>query len=305
MNNRINNVRLMAAIGVVTIHLNTAFTESLDSKVFDTFLMYITRFAVPYFLIISGYFWMGKYKKESIKSMLLLQLIYATLVAIEAAILGGIFANYTQISYPQWYLPAVSLMMLTALFIKKENYIYLWFVMFVIANVMLVFGLKVKAGTFNLFSNFLTYGYMFYFGYILKLLMNKPKFVNFISKYCYLLLGTFVALQIFNATNTIHHFNQNTTIQFLFTIPLVLYALSPNQDKANKYNIYSLDLFLYHILIVSIISFINVNYIFLHINSITTLVVIYLIELLIAVPATICFGKFIRYIDGKYLNLIY
>lgn len=303
MNNRINNVKFIAAIGVVIIHLNGHFTNTLDIKVFDTFFMYIARFAVPYFLIISGYFWMGRYKKESIKSMLLLQLVLVTLIAIEQALFGGVLTDYVQLSSPRWYLPAVSLMMLVALFIKENDYIYLWLVMFIAANLMLLFGLQIKIVKFDIVSNFIKYAYMFYFGYILKLFMNKPNFVNFISKYSYLLLGTTVVFQIFNATNNTYNFDQYTTVQFLFTIPLVLFALSPNNDKAFKYNIYSLDLFLYHILIVSIFAYLNTVYL---VNvSTVTLVTIYLLELLITIPSTIYFGKFIRYIDGKYLKLIY
>lgn len=205
----------------------------------------------------------------------------------------------------QWYLPAVSLMMLVVLFIKKEYYPFLFLVMFIVTNLMLIFDLHIRVVPFRDVDRFLKYGYMFYFGYILKLLMNKPKFVNFISKLSYLFLGVSIVFQIFNATNSIHNFDQYTTVQFLFTIPLVLYALSPNQDKAFKYNKFALDLFLYHILIVSVFTSINRGYTLLHFSSIPTLVFIYLIELLIAVPTTICFGKFIRYIDGKYLKLIY
>lgn len=305
MNNRINNIRFIAAISVVMIHLNIPFMGPLDTKAFDTFFLYIGQYAVPYFLIISGYFWMGKHKKESIFKMLLLQFVLVTLVAIEEATFGGIFTNYVQMSSVQWYLPAVSLMMLIALFIKEEYYTFLFLVMFIVANLMLTFDLHIRVVPFRDVDRFLKYGYMFYFGYILKLLMNNPKFVNFISKYCYIFLGTSIVFQIFNATNSIHNFDQYTTVQFLFTIPLVLYALSPNQDKAFKYNKYALDLFLYHILIVSVFTSINRGYTLLHFSNIPILVLIYLSELLIAVPATICFGKFIRYIDGKYLKLIY
>lgn len=305
MNNRINNIRFIAAIGVIIIHLNVAFTVGLDAQAFDTFFMYIGCFAVPYFLIISGYFWMGKYKKESIKSMLLLQLVLVTMIAIEEAIFGGLFTNYKQMTSPTWYFPAVSLIMLVALFVKQKDYIYLWFVMFVIANLILIFHIPIEASKYQIFARLLKYGYMFYFGYILKLLMSKPKFVTFISKYCYPLLMIFIIFQIFNATNNIHNFDQNSTIQFLFTIPLVLYALSPNKDRAFKYNMYSLDMFLYHILIVSIFTFVNKSYVFINISSIHTLVLIFVIELLMTIPATIYFGKLMRYIDKKYIQLIY
>lgn len=305
INNRINNIRFVAAIGVVIIHLNVAFTFGLSAEPFDTFFRYISRFAVPYFLIISGYFWMGRYKKEAIKSMLLFQLVLVSLSAIEEAIFSGIFVNYHQSGAPTWYLPAVSLMMLFALFIKEKDYVYLWFIMFLIANLIAIFKIPIESSKYEIFSRFLKYGYMFYFGYILKLAMNKPKFVNFISKYCYPLLAITIVFQIFNATNSIQNFSQDTTVQFLFTIPLVLYALAPNNDKAFKYNIYSLDLFLYHILFVSIFAFVNNTYFFIHVNDIPTLVLIFIIELLIIIPGVIYFSKFIRYLDRKYIQLIY
>lgn len=305
MNNRINNIRLIAAIAVVLIHVNAKFTQSFDLPIFDYNFNYITRFAVPYFLIISGYFWMGKYKKEAIKSLLVLQFVLIALVAIEEAIFGSFLPKYVQDASTDWYLPAVCLMMVVALFFKKKNYIYLFLGMFVIANLRIKYQIEIPATFDDVFSMFIKYGYMFYFGYVLKVLMEKPKFVKFISKCSYLLLGIFIAFQLYNAFSTTHHYSQSYTMQFLFVIPLVLFALSPNEDKALKYNMYSLDLFLYHILFVSVISYINVYYIFLHVTSTSGLVITAIVELVVTVILTIAFGKLIRYIDDKYIKFIY
>lgn len=305
MNNRVNNIKLIAAIGVVLIHVNAKFTQTYDATIFDVNFNYISRFAVPYFLIISGYFWMGRYKTEAIKSLLVLQFIFIVFVAIEEAIFGSLLKGYVPDASPDWYLPAVCLMMVVALFFKKENYIYLFLVMFLLANIRSYYQIVIPTTINDVFSMFIRYGYMFYFGYILKVLMNKKKFVDFISKYSYLLLGVFLAFQLYNAFNATHHYSQSFTTQFIFTIPLVLFAIAPNNDRALKYNMYSLDLFLYHILFVAIITYFNVKYLFLQVTSTSGLTILLLIELVITVALAIAFGKFIRYIDDKYLKFIY
>lgn len=305
MNNRINNVKFIAAIFVITTHLNVAFVNGTDFEMFNVFFRYIGRFAVPYFLIISGYFWMEKHKSETIKKMLMLQFIFTILVAIEEAVFSGIFENYRQIFSIHWYLPTVSLIMLVALFVKKENYIYLFIATFMIANGIIIFNLEISHESYILFFDFLRYGYMFYFGYILKLLMNNPKFANNISKFSYIFLASTIAFQIFNALNNGYNYNQTSLVQFLFTVPLVLFAIVPNNDKAFKYNKYSLDMFLYHILIVSLFAYFNSTYILITVTDVKYLTCIYIIEVLITVPLSIMFGKLLRYIDNKYLQLIY
>lgn len=305
INNRINNIKLISAIAVVLIHINARFAEAFDARIFDLYLNYITRFSVAFFVIISGYFWMGRYKKETIRSMVFLQFIFVVLVATEQAIFVGIWDNYIQAASIDWYLPAISLMMLVALFFKKEHYIFLFFTMFILENLRIKLGYVIPGQYSDIIVMFFRYGYMFYFGYILKLLMDKPKFVDFISKFKYLFLAIFVGFQLYNSFGTGIHYSQGSVYQFYFVIPLILFALAPNNDRALIFSEYSLDLFLYHILIVSLVSHFNLNVLFVNVTNIKLLFVIVIIELIFTVLVTIGFGKFIRYIDKKYLQMIY
>lgn len=235
-NYTIDYIKIIAAIGVVMIHttayaLNTYPLEGL-SHFFNT----LPRFAVPFFIISSGYF-----VKDNMKSLISITKLYV-FVTVMFSISDPIAKHYFgHTGSPiKWYLPAMMIILVLSANKSKKWTIFL-FTTSILYNLALGrLGLFEPLIVSNATSNWITFMWIFLVGRYLHDIDYKIN--NRVINYLLFLIG--FVLSIINGL--IHGMQYYFFAQFIAIIIFVpcLGTKSPKMPPIMKG--LSMDLFIFH-----------------------------------------------------------
>lgn len=280
-NKSLNNIKFIAAIFVVLIHVSAFRYINQTGYVFDYFVDTIARFGVPIFFSISGYFLYSKFQKNSgkyylnyIKKILWLHLwvgfIYNTVVFIDIKSNGNTippsFFNpqhvfnsflYGGLHFHLWYLSSLAFAV-TILFLasktKREKEL---FYLALILNIIGVFGnTEIYAPLSHVgfpSRNGLFFGlpYLMLGYYIAQ--NNIAQKIKLDKNKLFKLIGLFFILQIVERSSAVLLLKSSQgSNYFLSTMPLVFFIMilgikeADLFPKLNKYSHKSLNIYLWH-----------------------------------------------------------
>ncbi len=240
---RFDLLKIIAAIAVIFIHTANMLSNTItDKNIIFNFAMYGTKFAVPLFLIISGYFYYGsKNKVVHIKNNTILYIFMNFLFAFITFFMNILgFASFEFITI-FWYFRTLAQLQILTLY---QNKIYI--------IILLIFLLFIR--TTNIFNkndyNVLVYGIPFLLGAIIKMIhINKNNILSFI----FLIFSITIIL-----FNTVYfqkgQWNIINTIS-AFSIFMTIYLNKHNFTNKKIYK-YSLSFYLFHMIFISIITYI-------------------------------------------------
>ncbi len=231
----IDIIKFIATVGVVLIHISSATGDILFHSTLLKFAHYGFRFAVPFFILCSGYYIVDY--KSTIEKFVYLYVLYNIVFLIPNYIAINM-AVY--IKYIGWYFIAM-LWILVLLSPQKKKLTSVLFVVSILYNIM--FGNFLES-SLMLFSfkrnNALTYLWIFILGTYLKNI-NWKKFSKKLGVIS-ILIGVFGML--FNGFVLLQ--DQYMLYSSCIAISLMIGALIV--DKTTHYNIerFLLSIFLYH-----------------------------------------------------------
>lgn len=307
--------KLFAALAVVAIHVNLVYvindSYAIGTSTVSDIFRFATRFAVPMYILTSGYFWHNHQNQKVFSNLLKLQVFMIILFAITNFCIN-IYSTtaFNAVFYVNWYFMAMFIIYFLTYY-QNKFWLFSLLIIGVLINIlngyffdngMIYEVLNLNDNTyfvnaFNYLSSLVSVGantaivYMPIF--ILGMLFSKYKFkLNKNILLTVILLILFIVGSYLNVTTW--HLEQQSLYADLMAIILFSIAMMYPYYSANKLatNL-NLDIFLYHTLVLGVVRQINLTY---DIN--TYLIVLYVLVILF----TIILRVIIRYIDKNVLN---
>ncbi len=273
-NYTIDYIKILAAFAVVMIH-TTDFNQTLNLINLDP-LNDVFRFAVPFFIISSGYF-----VKDNYKSLVGIVKLY-TLTIVTYGLLG-VF-NLPRTMFIQWYLPAM--MVILVLTNNRNKY---WTSSLIFASLafdlltgrFLVIGPIIET---SVRSNFITFLWVFILGRYIREhnIKFKSKAINILLL---IIAGLLCYLNILIEGQQYYILAKLTAV-IIFIASFGFYSYLPRIFR----NL-SLDLFLYHWIFLPLKPYFTID-------SYINFFKYYFVVCILAV----CLGVFVRSIDRKFFN---
>lgn len=169
-NRKIQNLSLVCAIFVVSIHLPIPQCQNDFSYACWSVMQCVASIAVPFFFVFSGYFlsahfdevgWWGREVRKRIRTVLLPYVLWSCIVLLNREVtcilrstLLGVQPDYTVDiikwfgfdltckpgAYPLWFLRNLMLLVITSVFVKKYVDLFQWFGVILLYILCLCFG---------------------------------------------------------------------------------------------------------------------------------------------------------------------
>ncbi len=277
MNSRnytIDYIKIFAAFAVVMIH-TTDFSRSLNLVNLNP-LNDVFRFAVPFFIISSGYF-----VKDNYRSLVGIAKLYALTMVIYG-ILGAL--QLPRNMSIQWYLPA---MMIILVLTNNRNKYWTAFLVFCSLSFDLVTGRFLVVGPIietTIRSNFITFLWTFILGRYIR-----EHNIKFKSKTINILLLLIASLLCY--MNILIEGQQYYIVAKLTGVIIFIASFGFHSYLPKILRNLSLDLFLYHWIFLPLKPYFTMD-------SYINYFKFYFVVCILAV----CLGVIVRYIDRKLLN---
>ncbi len=252
-NYKLDFLRFISAIAIVIIHVNTDYMNLNENNlIVKNFFQYGMRFAVPLFFLISGYLYFKSSNKNKIILKNLKIYIYISILYILLNYIVKLLGVDLLISPIFWFFEV--LIILQILFLdsnKTKNLLLITF------SIIIYFFTEPEIRLIKLTIPFIP---IFYIGSLLRMLdFNKFKsnYLALISLSFFLILS-YLNIMIFNL-------GQYNYLTHIIAILLFLSVMLLDFDFKEKSFYYSsLDIYLYHSIIICILQYILFRYDYLY-----------------------------------------
>lgn len=272
-------LRVFAIIGVILIHLSAPIVIECPQNIFPYFLNYISRFAVPVFVMISGVLFLKK--NVDIKTLYKKYIFKYLLIIIIFFIINAFLSKFAHISFPLyhiWYLfmiigiymiyPILKIIILNDkilnyFIILSLGFVFLFPLFFDLLHYLNITKLDYFYNSLNKdMEMFLPLGFSVYFllGYKIQnnTLKHYKKFVCIIGIFVFI-IGLYLTY-IFSLKN--HKYfgyflGYNNLLIFLYTIAVFcFFKYSEIFNKENKIinflSKYTFSIYLFHLIFISL-----------------------------------------------------
>lgn len=280
--NSIDLLKFLCSFMVIYIHANI-------KNQFGSYLYSFCRIAVPIFFMISGYFLYNSDSKtwskikKNLNLLIFSEIFYIFFEIIKipfkkssfTLIFNNLFnfkfllTNIGEIGGHLWFVRALIYVyiihaVLKKLKISEKKILILCMVISIVDPFLFKYLPVILSKSFNIdiaepFSKFIGTAFVsFYLGYFSNIYFNFNKKTN-IFLCCMLFALNILEILIMNDKNQL--FNFITTIPFAFSVFLVFKNLNIRENLFSKIGkLYSGDIYIYHIFILSILNIIFANY---------------------------------------------
>ncbi len=243
-NTNIDVLRFLSAIAIIFIHVNTDYIDiSTGNLLFKNFIEYGLRFSVPLFFLISGYlFYSSRNKERIIVKNLIIYLSISLLYIFLNSVLKFLNLNY-EISNIFWFFKVLILLEILYLRDSKSKTIFL-----IIISIILNFIFDFKLEIINLLLPFIP---IFSIGIYLK-----KENMNFLKKQNNKII--FVTILIMLTLNVLYfNLGQYNYYNHIIAVLIFLFSINiPYKMKERKLYLKSLDLYLFHPIIICSVQYI-------------------------------------------------